>query len=297
MFGFASNSNQELGNSLRLSSEDRDYLVYFPGSAMARWVGKPWKWGFIRYLYTHVASKSSILMRLILALSASELEGRKLSDPSLSGLAVSSTTGAGAAYYGMALREFGTTLSQHRTHGVLGRALIDEVIASFFFMILYERNYGDDHRDLVTHLSGIQAFLETCGVMSRGSVELQGDVSELAKNLLLFILYLTMDHASRSSSRPGEVWLTGMDHNHFSEFATHLFQDSRDTNSIVFHDQYPQEALIDDIAVYQPLELCHECAILRHWLLSNMHKENMEGSPSALSFSRKVAMIGRVRYG
>jgi len=199
MFGFS--ATQQLGNSLHLTVMDREYLMYFPQSTLVKWIGKPWQWAFLRHLYSDVAARSPVVMRLILANAASELEGRKLTDPELAGLAVSKTRGMGAAHYGAALREFSAMLHQCLDQKLpLARSTIDEIAASFFFMISYEHHFGGDDSGLAAHLSGVQAFLETCGVFSRQTSELRGDVSEMAKNLMLYIMCAT-HYQSKSNAK------------------------------------------------------------------------------------------------
>lgn len=200
MFGFS--ANNELSNSLHLTVMDREYLMYFPRSTLVKWVGKPWQWAFLRHLYGDVASRSPVVMRLILANAASELEGRKATDPELAGLAVSKTRGTGAAHYGAALREFGAMLEQClEQKRPLTKSAIDEIVASFFFMISYERHFEGRDSGLAAHLSGVQAFLETCGVFSRQTGELKGDVSEMAKNLLLFIMWAILYQLKSGTKR------------------------------------------------------------------------------------------------
>lgn len=97
-----------------------------------------------------------------------------------------------------------------------------------------------------------------------------------------------------AKSPPQQGGLASTDDSLFCDLIDNLFQDSRDTNSIVFRGEYPTEALMDDIAVYQPLEFIHECFKLRHQLLSAMSKDRTGGSGSDLSMSRKITTMGRV---
>jgi len=104
-----------------------------------------------------------------------------------------------------------------------------------------------------------------------------------------------MDHVALGRGRPQEGWLASTDDSLFRDFIDSLFQDSRDTNSIVFRGEYPTEALMDDIAVYQPLEFIHECVKMRHLLLSTVARVETEETRSATSMSRRIASMGRVR--
>ena len=84
-----------------------------------------------------------------------------------------------------------------------------------------------------------------------------------------------------------------MGDNTLNEFLDELFQDSRDTNSVVFRVQYPTEELADDISVYQPLEFAHECTKLKQRLLSSI-KDTSGYAVSAKSLLRELTRIGKV---
>ena len=180
-------SGQQLRNSLQLSNIDGEYLAYFPNTVLVTWVGKPWKWGFLRYLYSQVAAESSIVMRLILALSASEIEGRRLQDPERIRWSVPCRLGTGVAHYSTALREFRTELEHLRGRSMTQEKL-DEIITSFFFMISYEFHFGRDWSGLTAHLLGFAAFLRDCGLWVDLSSSASTRLSAQSKNLLLYIM-------------------------------------------------------------------------------------------------------------
>ncbi|KAL2214567.1 hypothetical protein CC79DRAFT_1283815, partial [Sarocladium strictum] len=159
LFGFS--GSQQLANSLHLSPIDRDYLAYFPQCSVVRWVGKPWEWGFLRHLYSNFASQSSMVMRMILAVSASELENRRSTDPSLSvTTTVWGNPRAGVAHYSAALREFGGLLARCRDEKQLpSQSVVDEIVTAMFFMVTYEHLFCGEQTGLAAHLSGVHAFL------------------------------------------------------------------------------------------------------------------------------------------
>jgi hypothetical protein len=184
---FGLSTSQQLRNSLRLSSMDREYLVYFPNTIVVAWVGKPWKWGLLRYLYSSVASESPVVMRLMLALSASELETRRSMDPDRIRWSLPCQPGTGVAHYSAALREFRSELERSRRQP-LSQEKLDEIIAAFFFLISYEHHFGGGWSGLNTHLSGMYAFLKSCGVLGDLSSEPEVDMAVSSKNLLLYIM-------------------------------------------------------------------------------------------------------------
>lgn len=82
----------------------------------------------------------------------------------------------------------------------------------------------------------------------------------------------------------------------FFDLLDQLYHDTRDTNSLVFEGNYPPEALLDDIAVYQPLELIHECIKLRYSLLPLTQGTKAKQKCGNIShLSRKLSQLGKVR--
>lgn len=180
-------ATEQLGNSLHLTESDREYLTYVPHSTLAKHAGKPWKWSFPRYLHSDVAARSPILMRLLLAYAATELEGRASTDPDLAGLTVTRTRWAGATHYNTALHEFCTLLATCNGQPMMP-ADIDEIIASFYIMISLEAHSGTTSSGLMAHLSGVQAFLEASKIVSLPTGEIKRELSKVSKTLLLYIL-------------------------------------------------------------------------------------------------------------
>lgn len=177
----------QLRNSLHLSIADREFLVYFPSSTLITCFGKPWKWAILRYLYSRVASESSVVMRLILAISASEVEGRKDMDPDNFAWSTPCRRGTGMAHYSTALFEFRQELEE-LAHCPPSQRRLDGVIAAFVFMVVYEAHFGAGWSAMGAHISGAYAFLKACGVLNNENSEATAELSVVGKWLLMFLM-------------------------------------------------------------------------------------------------------------
>lgn len=177
----------QLRNSLHLSAVDREYLLYFPNTALVTCFGKPWKWAILRYLYSRLAAESSVVMRLILAISASELEGRKSMDPECPRWSVKCRPEAGVAHYSAALFQFRTEL-ELSAKGPQSQQKLEEIITAFLFMVIYESQFGTDWSGIHAHLSGAYAYLRSFGAMANGQSQSGVEPSVLSKWLMLFLM-------------------------------------------------------------------------------------------------------------
>lgn len=177
----------QLRNSLQLSLADREYLVYFPNTSLVTLIGKPWKWGTLRYLYGRVASESSIVMRLILAISASEVEGRRDLDPENFKFPAPCRRGTGLAHYSAALLEFRNELA-HFARGPPSQSRMDGVIAAFVLMVVYEGHFGSGWSAMRSHISGAYAFLKARGVLLSNNSKVDTELSVLSKWLLMSLM-------------------------------------------------------------------------------------------------------------
>ena len=104
-----------LPNSRLLSSSEREYFAFFPHTSMVRWLGKPWQWASLHYVYSHIAPHSSVVTSMILAISATELEGIRHMERLRSEQLASHDPWpgeAGTVHYQSALRDFLLILSK-----------------------------------------------------------------------------------------------------------------------------------------------------------------------------------------
>ncbi|KAJ5710610.1 hypothetical protein N7488_004766 [Penicillium malachiteum] len=229
---------------------DQEYLAFVPRTMLVHILGKSWKWGSARYLHCHVAQDSPIVMMMLLAISANELESRQIAEGSKL-----RRVNTGVNYYRAALQRFSATLNNQEYQSERG---YNEIFAVFFLMLYYEKQFGTDLGGLRAHLRGVHAFLKTnC---STGST-MQGLLDRLpilSKQLLLYITYL---HLALLATRDFtlEVWedtgfddLAGLD-------MDQVFRETRNVHSTIWGQEYPAEEIVDDMSVYRPLALYHEC--------------------------------------
>ncbi|KAE8162626.1 hypothetical protein BDV40DRAFT_264752, partial [Aspergillus tamarii] len=178
-----------LPNSHFLSSSEREYFAFFPHTSMVRWLGKPWPWASLHYVYSHIAPRSSVVTRMILAISATELEGIRHMER-LRGNRMASHDQwpgeAGMSHYQSALREFQLILSKNQ--GSLSPQEVDEISTAFFLMVTYEYLFGQDSAAMEVHIQGIYTFLKAHDLVPRlGELGQCVRLPVLTQQLLLFV--------------------------------------------------------------------------------------------------------------
>jgi hypothetical protein len=154
-----------------------------------------------------MASKSPAIMRMIIALSASELHALKR--PSVvSGLPL--TENHGAHNYNIALEELSPTLDPADQKYADGDLEIH--LACLFFMAHYELKFGYSHDHLRLHLQGVRALLESYNSFLLDGTSCTGPreksvterilrtcsgISPLSAQLLLFIALVNLARHER----------------------------------------------------------------------------------------------------
>ncbi|KAL6228667.1 major facilitator superfamily domain-containing protein [Aspergillus navahoensis] len=269
--------------SLSLSDQDREYLAFFPHSSLVQWIGKPWRWASLNYLHSKIAPHSPVIMKMILAIAATELEGLRCA--AHRGLQQGGQVWeVGAGHYRSALREF---------HSLLGRPLpysklqVNEILAAFLLMVVYEYYFSPNTVGLVMHLRGIYTFLRSCGVTFQ---QQQGPtLPELSQQLLLFVMYIHLAAIQQDQITP-HLWQEAGYESHFSSVLDQIFQASRNTGLAIWQSDYPTEELVDDISVFRPLELFNECNKVKSRLL--LRKQRSLTPEDAERLAQELASIG-----
>ncbi|KAF3401945.1 hypothetical protein F1880_009953 [Penicillium rolfsii] len=239
-----------LANSLRLRDVDRQYLAFVPYTTLVHSLGKSWKWGCARYLHSNIARDSPTVMMMLLAISANEFDSRQLGEGhKLWGM----NTGTG--YYTEALRRFSTSFNNREFQSA---KTYNEDFAVFFLMLYYEHQFGTDPEGFKAHIRGFYAFFRA--YCSAGSLIRKGleRLPILSQQLLLYIIYLHL-HIVDTDTFTLKNWedanfekLAGID-------MDQVFRETRNAHSILWGQDYPAEEIIDDMSVFRPLELYHEC--------------------------------------
>ena len=143
-------------NSLTLTEYDQKYFQYFPSSSIVHYYMKGWNWSSLGYLYRGPAASNKVIMRMIMALSASDMHRH--------GLAVRSpgrptAEDHGRYHYSLAVKEFRQLLETPRRQ--VSVAELEIIFATMFLMVTYEWQFGHSVRHLQLHLHGVRSLLES----------------------------------------------------------------------------------------------------------------------------------------
>lgn len=187
-------------NPLTLTVSDQNYFRYFPSSSVVFYYMKPWEWSSFGFLYQGPAATNKLIMRMILAVAASDMHRRGL-DPNSAGQSTSKDHGR--YHYEVAVQEFRQYLEEHGANGEMQGELVAEseceiIFCTMFLMITYEWFYGHYVKHLQLHLQGVRCLLKahpkmftmtgmTDTILSTGSIQKKG-LSFMPAQFLLWIL-------------------------------------------------------------------------------------------------------------
>ncbi|KAJ5120948.1 uncharacterized protein N7515_010336 [Penicillium bovifimosum] len=258
------NFNTACGNSLTLSSLDRQYFQYFPSSSLVFYYMKGWRWtsnlagktcgyyplpgtsgvhsanqirGTDSYLYQGPAASNRIIMRMLLALAACDMHRN--------GLAVGSQD-HGRYHYSQAVKEFRQLLETPRQVSLHD---IEMVFATVFLMIAWEWQFGHSMRHLQLHLQGVRSLLESHPQLFR------------IKDVTDILLSPETNNPSNGTESMAKVSFIP---EQFLLWPDHLHRCARLWGRCFWGGRYPDEEVLDDIENYRALELLHAGYSLRH---------------------------------
>lgn len=283
-------------NSLTLTEHDQKYFQYFPSSSIIYYYMKGWHWSSFYYLYHGPAATNKVIMRMILAMAASDMHRQ--------GLVVRSpgrptAEDHGRYHYSLAVKEFRQLLETPRRSVSVEE--LEIIFATMFLMITYEWQFGHSVRHLQLHLHGVRSLLESHPQLFRLkdvndvflSPEAESPSSEdavvskmsfIPEQFLLwtllvyptepfFSLGLThqLTHNYRyidASCRP--MGLTESLYDYIVQSKNpalqpdHLHRCARLWGRCFWGEQYPDQEVLDDIENYRALELLHAGFCFRH---------------------------------
>ncbi|KAL6228607.1 hypothetical protein BDW75DRAFT_246556 [Aspergillus navahoensis] len=222
-------------------------------------------------------------MKMILAIAATELEGLRCA--AHRGLQQGDQVWeVGAGHYRSALRDFQSLLGRPQPYS---ESQINEILAAFLLMVVYEHHFSSNTVGLVVHLRGIYTFLRSCGVtfQQEGGATLR----ELSQQLLLFVMYIYLATIQQDQITP-HLWEEAGYESHFSSVLDQLFQASRNAGLAIWQSDYPTEELVDDVSVFRPLELFNECNKVKSRLL--LRKQRSLTPENAERLAQELASIG-----
>ncbi|RMZ39373.1 hypothetical protein AFCA_006288 [Aspergillus flavus] len=284
-------------NSLVLSEHDQKYFQYFPSSSLVFYYMKSWQWSSFCYLYQGPAATNKIIMRMILALSASDMHRNGL---------IVRTPGRptaedhGRYHYGLAVKEFRQSLVSPRQ---VSPAELEAIFATMFLMVTYEWQYGHCVRHLELHLQGVKSLLEShpelfqikdvnnvlLSMESEESNEPESRVSFIPEQLLLWILYIdaSCQPMGLSESLYDYVLQSGNPALH----PDRLYRCARVWGRCFWGKQYPDQEVSDDMENYRALELLHAGMSLRHRTWKLLFDNIPDSGYQAESFFNEIMAV------
>ncbi|KAJ5097860.1 hypothetical protein N7532_004861 [Penicillium argentinense] len=261
-------------NSLTLTEHDRNYFQYFPSSSIVYYYMKGWHWSSFCYLYEGPAATNKVIMRMILALAASDMHRH--------GLVVRSpgrptADDHGRYHYSLAVKEFRQLLEAPRRNVSVEE--LEIIFATMFLMVTYEWQFGHSVRHLQLHLHGVRSLVESHPQLFRlkdvNDVFLSSEneaaspddrtsskVSFIPEQFLLWILYI--DASCRPMGLTESLNDYAIQSKNPALHPDHLHRCARLWGRCFWGEQYPDQEVLDDIENYRALELLHAGFCMRH---------------------------------
>ncbi|KAE8147183.1 hypothetical protein BDV25DRAFT_37458 [Aspergillus avenaceus] len=263
-----SGTDLSCANSLVLSEHDQKYFQYFPSSSMVYYYMKSWQWSSLCYLYQGPAVTNKVVMRMILALSASDMHRN--------GLLVRSpgrptAEDHGRYHYGLAVKELRQSLEVPRA---VSPGELETLLATMFLMVTYEWQYGHSVRHLQLHLQGVKSLLESHPELFQikdvndvllsmeAETEDESQISFIPEQLLLWILYI--DVSCRPMGLTESLYDYVLQSGNPALHPDRLYRCARVWGRCFWGKQYPDQEVSDDMENYRALELLHVGMSLRY---------------------------------
>ncbi|KAL5352971.1 hypothetical protein ACLOAV_002920 [Pseudogymnoascus australis] len=287
-------------NSLLLSPQDRRCLEYFPSCTMVSGYLKPWRWSNLSYIYQYTAPNDAIVMRMILAMSGSEMYRLQKGG-------CSDTEDIGLHHYNVAVRDLSMVLGKEHTGDPKQR--LERLLAALLFMVDYEVRFGYSRHHLRLHLEGTRSLYasyeksimdsERSGIVATVDDEDndRGDshLSLLSSLLLLWISYIDAIGGQGLSS---QSLLSQISQSSLPSIKLErLYRRARISGRHCWGEEYPEDAILDDVENYRPLEFLHHGLLMRSriWQLAVARHGGKDTSETPESLFEELMEIGE-RY-
>ncbi|PWY65696.1 Rh-like protein/ammonium transporter [Aspergillus heteromorphus CBS 117.55] len=267
-------------NSLVLSEHDQKYFQYFPSSSVVFYYMKNWQWSSFCYLYQGPATTSKVIMRMILALSASDMHRNGLVHRSPGR---PTAEDHGRYHYGMAVKEFRQLLETPKQQ--ISFAELEMIFATMFLMITYEWQFGHCVRHLQLHLQGVRSLLETHPelfqirdvnevllAMESEQPDMVSRASFISDQFLLWMLYIDVNR--RSIGTTDSLYDYVLSSKNPALHPDHLYRCARLWSRCFWGKRYPDQEVSDDMENYRGLEFLHVGYTLWHKLWKCLDSTN-----------------------
>ncbi|KAH8691600.1 hypothetical protein BGW36DRAFT_304717 [Talaromyces proteolyticus] len=288
-------------NALTLTVADQNYFRFFPSSSVVFYYMKPWEWSSFGFIYQGPAAANKLIMRMILALAASDMHRRGLISDVASHEAARNH---GRYHYELAVRDLREYL-EHGTSNETGEGGASEsefemIFCTMFLMISFEWHYGHSVKHLQLHLQGVRCLLKahpemfllkdmTNRILTTGSNP-KGGLSFMPAQFLLWILY--MEIAGHHRGLEGSLYDTLLDSGNSSLHPDYLHQSARIWGRCLWGEEYPDNQILDDMENHRALELLHHAMIMRNkiWQLALGSSERSVTSTPETLFSELMTI-------
>ncbi|KFX88096.1 hypothetical protein V490_07850 [Pseudogymnoascus sp. VKM F-3557] len=283
-------------NSLLLSPQDRRCLEYFPGSTMVSGYLKPWRWSNLSYIYHYIAPSDAIVMRMILAISGSEMH--RLQTGGYSG-----SEDIGLHHYNLAVRDLSMDLGKEHTDDPKQR--LERLLAALLFMVDYETRFGYSRHHLRLHLEGARSLYasygksimesERSGTVSTIEEENDGGDSHLSLLSSVLLLWISYIDAIGGQGLSSQSLLSQISQSSLPSIKLErLYRRARISGRHCWGDEYPEDAILDDVENYRPLEFMHHGLLMRSriWQLAIARHGGKDASETPESLFEELMEIG-----
>ncbi|OBT42435.1 hypothetical protein VE00_06054 [Pseudogymnoascus sp. WSF 3629] len=286
-------------NSLLLSPRDRRCFEYFPSCTMVTAYLKPWRWSNLSYIYRNTAAKDPIVMRMILAMSGSEMHRLQKGG-------CDDSEDIGLHHYNLAVRDLSTALGKEHTDDPKQR--LERLLAALLFMVDYEVRFGYSRHHLRLHLEGARSLYasfeksimdsEQSGTVATVDDEENGGDSHLSLLSSLLLLWISYIDAIGGQGLSSQSLLSQISQSSLPSIKLErLYRRARISGRHCWGEEYPEDAILDDVENYRPLEFLHHGLLMRSriWQLAVARHAGKDGVETPESLFEELIELGE-RY-
>ncbi|KFY24086.1 hypothetical protein V491_02295 [Pseudogymnoascus sp. VKM F-3775] len=212
----------------------------------------------------------------------------------------------GLHHYNLAVRDLSTVIGKEHTGDPKQR--LERLLAALLFMVDYEVRFGYSRHHLRLHLEGARSLYasyeksimdsERCGTVSTvddGENEGDSHLSLLSSLLLLWISYIDAIGGQGLSSQSilSQISQSSLP----SIKLERLYRRARISGRHCWGEEYPEDAILDDVENYRPLEFLHHGLLMRSriWQLAVARHAGKDVTETPESLFEELMEIGE-RY-
>ncbi|CAH0042787.1 unnamed protein product [Clonostachys rhizophaga] len=266
------------GNSLILEPKDKQYLQFFSFTT----VFAQYDFGdasCLRYITQELAMSNSIIMNMVLAISASEMHRQGLQ---------SNGADCGLRRYALAMEDLRVGLE--RVAGVRPKIGVEILLLSIFLMLNYEIHYSTSPERIRAHLEGLRALACSNVTFLRQEAKYdhpdeEGEAANLSMccQIIVWSIYLDISMTISGASKSLLTELTGSQRPLFD--FRRLCANARRTNLLLWKHRYSPQQRLRDATFARPMEFGFQVLSARFhiwsWEANGKHCSDIENHPSS----------------